>query len=154
MFWLVQITSWVVALISAYCWAFATKYESVTVIKALALQLQCTLRCGLSSISCYDIEQVQDALIWEVKDQHIVNSYHNGKFYTLLKLCMPVQHVSTTDVKFYLAFKVAGQEDLVVAYKSLLPRLAVIQPVYKELLQDLTWQQGLCGQHDAAQHSR
>ena len=69
-----QITSWVAALISAYCWAFATRYESVTVIKALALQLQCTLRCGLSSISCYDIEQVRDALIWEVMDQHVVSS--------------------------------------------------------------------------------
>lgn len=56
----------------------------------------------------------------------------------LLKLCMPLQHVSTTDVKFYLAFKVAGQEDLVVAYKSMLPRLAVIQPVYRDVLQELT----------------
>lgn len=62
----------------------------------------------------------------------------------------PVQHVSTTDVKFYLAFKVAGQEDLVVAYKSLLPRLAVIQPVYKELLLELTRQQGRGGQHCTA----
>ena len=66
----------------------------------------------------------------------------------LLKLCMPVQHVSTSDVKFYLAFKVAGQEDLVVAYKSLLPRLAVIQPVYTNLLQELTRQQVLRGQRN------
>ena len=72
----------------------------------------------------------------------------------LVRLCVPVQHVSTTDVKLYLAFKVAGQEDLVVAYKSLLPHLAVIQPVYKELLQELTCQQGLSGQHNAAEHSR
>lgn len=78
----------------------------------------------------------------------------HGKFCTFLKLCMPVQHVSTTNVNFYLAFKVAGQEDLVVAYKSLLPRLAVIQPVYKEILEELTCQQGLRGQRDAAQHSR
>lgn len=67
--------SWVAALISGCCWAFATRYESVTVIKALALQLECTLRCGLSSVSCYDIEQVQDALIWEVMDQRIAASH-------------------------------------------------------------------------------
>lgn len=68
----------------------------------------------------------------------------------LLNLCMPLQHVSTTDVKFYLAFKVAGQEDLVVAYKSMLPRLAVIQPVYRDVLQELTCQQGSCGQYNTA----
>ncbi|KAL3146133.1 hypothetical protein ABBQ38_015476 [Trebouxia sp. C0009 RCD-2024] len=61
-----QIASWVAALVSAYQWAFTTRYESVTVIKGLALQLQCTVCCGLSSTSCYEIEQVQDALIWEV----------------------------------------------------------------------------------------
>ena len=30
-----------------------------------------------------------------------------------------------------------GRQDMVVAYQSLLPRLAVIQPVYQSLLQDL-----------------
>lgn len=30
-----------------------------------------------------------------------------------------------------------GRQDMVVAYRSLLPRLAVIQQVYQSLLQDL-----------------
>ena len=51
-----------------------------------------------------------------------------------------MQHVSTTNVQYYMAFKVAGQQDLVVAYRSLLPSLAIIQPVYKQLLQDLMLQ--------------
>lgn len=48
-----------------------------------------------------------------------------------------VQHVTTTEVHFYLAFKLKGKEDMVVAYKALLPRLHLIQPVYRKLLHDL-----------------
>ncbi|KAL3155649.1 hypothetical protein ABBQ32_012682 [Trebouxia sp. C0010 RCD-2024] len=116
-----QIASWVAALMSAYRWAFTTRHESVTVIKGLALQLQCTVCCGLSSTNCYAIDQVQDALIWE--------------------------HVSTTEVRYYLAFKIAGQEDLIIAYRSMLPHLHLIQPVYKQLLREL---QGLHGHSSAA----
>lgn len=61
-----QIASWIAAILSAYWWAFTIRHESVTIIQGLALQLECTVCCGLSSTSCYDIEQVQDALIWEV----------------------------------------------------------------------------------------
>lgn len=120
-------------------------------VKGLALQLHCTLRCGLSNVSCYDIEQVQDVLIWEVRTtlSLTVTRALQG-LHALKRLYVPVQHVSTTDVKFYLAFKVAGQEDLVVAYKSLLPRLAVIQPVYRELLLELACQRGRSGQHSTA----
>ena len=146
-----QIASWIAALASAYWWAFATRHESVTLIKDLALQLQCTLRCGLSSTSCFGIEQVQDALIWEVRHQQITDKYL--QFFACSSSFVAVQHVSTTDVKYYLAFKIAGQEDLVVAYRTLLPRLAVIQPVYKQLLQELTFQQDHCGQRFTAEHS-
>ena len=51
---------------------------------------------------------------------------------------MLLQHVTTTDVYYYLAFKMIGQHNMVVAYRSLLPRLHVLQPVYQQLLQDLT----------------
>ena len=61
-----------------------------------------------------------------------------------------MQHVSTTDVRYYLALKLAGQEDLVIAYRSLLPRLSFIQPVYKQLLRELTFHQGLRGESSAA----
>ena len=50
---------------------------------------------------------------------------------------MVLQHVSTTDVHYYLAFRMTVQQDLVVAYRAQLPHLALIQPVYKRLLQDL-----------------
>lgn len=79
--WLVQITCWVAAIVSAYCWAYAARYESVTVVKGLALQLQCTLRCGVSNISCYDIEQVKDILIWEVRTVRMLT--------VTVKACMP-----------------------------------------------------------------
>ena len=70
----------------------------------------------------------------------------------LKHMCVHVQHVSTTDVQYYLALKIAGQEDLVVAYKSLLPRLAIIRPVYQQLLQHVVLQQACtdCSAPDAS----
>lgn len=50
---------------------------------------------------------------------------------------MFLQHVTTTEVYFYLAFKLKAQADMVVAYKALLPRLHILQQVYRGLLQDL-----------------
>ena len=50
---------------------------------------------------------------------------------------MLLQHVTTTNVYYYLAFKLIGQQNMAVAYRSLLPRLAVIQPVYQHLLPHL-----------------
>lgn len=50
---------------------------------------------------------------------------------------MLLQHVTTTNVYYYLAFKLIGQQHMAVAYQSLLPRLALIQPVYQHLLPHL-----------------
>jgi hypothetical protein len=50
---------------------------------------------------------------------------------------MLLQHVTTTNVYYYLAFKLIGQQHMAVAYRSLLPRLALIQPVYQRLLPHL-----------------
>ena len=62
----VQVASSVAGLSSVYCWASATEYESVTLIKGFALQLHSKLRCGLCSTVCYDVEQVDDPVICEV----------------------------------------------------------------------------------------
>lgn len=104
-------TSFSAGLICASCWAFSTKYESVTLIEGLVLQLHSEMRCGVCSTRCYDLEEIQDAIICE--------------------------HVTTTNVYYYLAFKLIGQQNMAVAYRSLLPRLAVIQPVYQHLLPHL-----------------
>lgn len=48
-----------------------------------------------------------------------------------------MQHVTTTEAYFYLAFRLKGQDDMVVAYKALLPRMHIIQQVYRHLSQDL-----------------
>ena len=56
----------------------------------------------------------------------------------LMDAMLMLQHVTTTDVYYYLAFKIKGQQNMTVAYQSTLPRLAVLQPVYQRLLKDLT----------------
>ena len=52
-----QAAAWLLVLISAYCWAFATQYESVMFINSFVIQLQ----------SCYDVTLVKDVLICEVR---------------------------------------------------------------------------------------
>lgn len=80
---MLQILCWAAALWSAYSVAFAPRCESVTLIEGLALQFQCTLRCGLSRTRCYDIEQILDALIWEVWCQPMLTC-------PCARLCVPM----------------------------------------------------------------
>lgn len=107
----IQAAAGLLVLISAYSWAFATQYESVMLIKGFVIQLQSRSKCGLCSTVCYDVTLVKDVLICE--------------------------HVTTTDVYYYLAFKMVGEHNMVVAYQSLLPRLAVLKPAYQCLLRDM-----------------
>ena len=62
-----QAAAWLLVLISAYCWAFATQYESVMFINSFVIQLQSRLKCGLCSTACYDVTLVKDVLICEVR---------------------------------------------------------------------------------------
>ena len=70
----VQATSFSAGLICASSWAFSTKYESVTIIEGLVLQLHSELRCGVCSTSCYDLEEIQDAVICEVQTQSLLST--------------------------------------------------------------------------------
>ena len=45
-----------------------------------------------------------------------------------------MQHVGVSSVRFYLAFMLRGQQDLAVAYQALMPRLPILQAVYKDVL--------------------
>ena len=69
-----QAASFGAGLVCASRWAFSTKYESVTLIEGLVLQLHSELRCGVCSTSCYDLEEIQDAAICEVQTQSSVSA--------------------------------------------------------------------------------
>ncbi|DBA80891.1 TPA: hypothetical protein ACH3X1_008095 [Trebouxia sp. C0004] len=70
---LLRAASFSAGLLCASCWALSTKYESVTLIEGLVLQLHSELRSGLCSTRCYDLEEIQDAVICEVQTQPSVS---------------------------------------------------------------------------------
>jgi len=101
----------VVLAISAICTALVSAAsiceEKLQVLLGLGVTLEAKRRCGLVASSRFlDLHDISGVIINE--------------------------GLTTSDVKFYLAFTLRGNQ-MALAFESLLPRLSILQPVYQEV---------------------
>lgn len=92
---------------TAVTWIASVQFESVKVLRGVGVVLETKRRSGLLQRSFFDNENIRSVIINE--------------------------GVTTTDIRFYLAFVIQNSNHLAVAFPNLLPRLDVLRQVYTEV---------------------
>jgi len=87
--------------------ALTVTSESITVLQDVGIILKTTRSCGWTQSTFIDLEKIRAVIINEA--------------------------VTAVDVKMYLAFVLYNGSEMAVAFPNLLPRLAVLQPMYREI---------------------
>jgi hypothetical protein len=88
---------------------FTVTKERLTVLRAMGVLLESHARCGASGPDrqFVDLHQIASVLINE--------------------------GLTTSDIRYYLAFELRGRPDMAVAFRHLVPRLSMLQEVYREV---------------------
>jgi hypothetical protein len=101
--------------LTAHWYLFHVASERLVVLRGLGIVLESRAWCGLRLQSQFvDFRQLASLFINE--------------------------GLTTSDVRYYLAMELHGRREMAVAFPHLLPRLALLQPVYAELLSMAEWE--------------